>query len=1071
MAKEKIVLAELDLDVKSLIKAVQESEKVIENLNKAIETCKRTGKEFSSEHSQIEAELKKATAAYEAQKSAINLQINVTQNLIAQQSKYTTAQQRIIINLQKTTEETSKQSKASIEQQQSLQAALSKTKSTENDYIKNNEELIELRKNLNVNNEEYLKELELINSKIQANSKWLAENKKVQEGVITTFDNYKKQLKDSFAQINIFNGGFGEFLSRAQEAGGVGSLVKNALSGMTAGIKGMGAAISANPIGFLLQILAPIIQQLMKFTPLTNAVEKAMAGLAPVIELATMPLKLLAEGITWVVGGLTDLLGAMSGSADEAIKLKEAEQELVTQMALQESANEKAKQQIDELIEKSQDHSLSEEERAKAIGEATAIQKKNYDERKAIADKAYNIELQKLAQSKNLTAEEIKILEEGDKAKVQALLQTEDISKEELDALEKAKVEKMRISGEEKEIKKQQAEAMKNLVDEMIQKSQDQSLSEQERIEALEKAAKIETDYLNSRKKENESVYNDAIKKALQHKGITEQEIQDFLTLGDAYKDKTGLLKKLSKEEVEALQNAYKEKLNLNNEEIKSVEKHNDNLIKLESNFQNERRQKRQKALDDAITKQKEGLDLYIAQENGKARSLDEQLKYEQTIANKSIDILKKQLAAKKISQTQYDTELLNIQNNLFKKQTEATANYAKAKLNYFIENNPSLIESAKTLTQELVNEEKQRLEKIKNEKLKILDTETGINQQIIDEKIKNNQQLTVEDYKYLSDKKQINDTFNQEIKDADKALEEAEKKHKEEERNKAASERAKKHELALAQDLTEYEEKKLIEQQRFENEKAELDARLEDELITKEEYDILYSNLEREKTDNQKKIDKEAFEFKLSQQSKMFGEMSNLLGKESKAGKAMAIAQTTIDTYLGAQKAFTSQLIAGEPSSAIRASIAAAGAVASGLANVKKIISTKEAKAPKAEKGALFNIGGNRHSAGGTMFTGEDGTAFEAEQGELIGVMNRNAARHFMAFNNAFPSGAGSAPNYFASGGIVSREIAAPGLNADELAFKIAEANRTLPAPVVSVEDIVTQGNSYVSVREMANF
>ena len=30
----------------------------------------------------------------------------------------------------------------------------------------------------------------------------------------------------------------------------------------------------------------------------------------------------------------------------------------------------------------------------------------------------------------------------------------------------------------------------------------------------------------------------------------------------------------------------------------------------------------------------------------------------------------------------------------------------------------------------------------------------------------------------------------------------------------------------------------------------------------------------------------------------------------------------------------------------------------------------------------------------------------------------------------------------------------------ADDLAFKIAEANRTLPAPVVSVEDIVTQGN-----------
>jgi hypothetical protein len=84
---------------------------------------------------------------------------------------------------------------------------------------------------------------------------------------------------------------------------------------------------------------------------------------------------------------------------------------------------------------------------------------------------------------------------------------------------------------------------------------------------------------------------------------------------------------------------------------------------------------------------------------------------------------------------------------------------------------------------------------------------------------------------------------------------------------------------------------------------------------------------------------------------------------------------------------------------------------------------------------------------------------------------MNRNAARHFMAFNNAFPASGASAPNYFAGGGIVSREIAQQSLNTDELALKIAEANRTLPAPIVAVQDIVTEGNSYVRVRDAANF
>jgi len=75
------------------------------------------------------------------------------------------------------------------------------------------------------------------------------------------------------------------------------------------------------------------------------------------------------------------------------------------------------------------------------------------------------------------------------------------------------------------------------------------------------------------------------------------------------------------------------------------------------------------------------------------------------------------------------------------------------------------------------------------------------------------------------------------------------------------------------------------------------------------------------------------------------------------------------------------------------------------------------------------------------------------------------------MAFNNAFPAGGGSAPNYFAGGGIVSREIATADLNTDELAAKIAQANRSIPPPVVAVQDIITQGNSYVQVRDGANF
>lgn len=57
---------------------------------------------------------------------------------------------------------------------------------------------------------------------------------------------------------------------------------------------------------------------------------------------------------------------------------------------------------------------------------------------------------------------------------------------------------------------------------------------------------------------------------------------------------------------------------------------------------------------------------------------------------------------------------------------------------------------------------------------------------------------------------------------------------------------------------------------------------------------------------------------------------------------KAASIAQTTIETFKAAQGAFSSQIVPGDPTSPIRGAIAAAFAVASGIARVKAIAQTK---------------------------------------------------------------------------------------------------------------------------------
>ena len=69
---------------------------------------------------------------------------------------------------------------------------------------------------------------------------------------------------------------------------------------------------------------------------------------------------------------------------------------------------------------------------------------------------------------------------------------------------------------------------------------------------------------------------------------------------------------------------------------------------------------------------------------------------------------------------------------------------------------------------------------------------------------------------------------------------------------------------------------------------------------------------------------------------------ISKLVGENTAIGKAAAVASTTIDTYVAAQKAYASQLLPGDPTSPVRAAIAAGVAVANGIANVRAILSTK---------------------------------------------------------------------------------------------------------------------------------
>jgi hypothetical protein len=95
-------------------------------------------------------------------------------------------------------------------------------------------------------------------------------------------------------------------------------------------------------------------------------------------------------------------------------------------------------------------------------------------------------------------------------------------------------------------------------------------------------------------------------------------------------------------------------------------------------------------------------------------------------------------------------------------------------------------------------------------------------------------------------------------------------------------------------------------------------------------------SNAELDEVSLQKKKDATNEWLKMSMDA--FNLASELLGKNTKAGKAFAIASTLIDTYMSAQKAYASQITLVTPDAPIRAAVAASIAVAQGLARVRAI-------------------------------------------------------------------------------------------------------------------------------------
>jgi hypothetical protein len=170
------------------------------------------------------------------------------------------------------------------------------------------------------------------------------------------------------------------------------------------------------------------------------------------------------------------------------------------------------------------------------------------------------------------------------------------------------------------------------------------------------------------------------------------------------------------------------------------------------------------------------------------------------------------------------------------------------------------------------------------------------------------------------------------------------------------------------------------------------LEATEEQKQQIRDQYQNKREKLAKEEAEYNKALKKAERDNELQLAADAFGAIAGLLGEGTAAQKAAAIAATTIQTYQAAQAAYASQLVPGDPTSPIRATIAAGVAVATGIANVKSILATQTPGAdgaggsvPSRPAAPTFQPPQNTGATGAFQSAGEDVTFSQQGSGGVI--------------------------------------------------------------------------------------
>ena len=453
-----------------------------------------------------------------------------------------------------------------------------------------------------------------------------------------------------------------------------------------------------------------------------------------------------------------------------------------------------------------------------------------------------------------------------------------------------------------------------------------------------------------------------------------------------------------------------------------------------------ERQDKLKEQLAERIENSKKEIDLFILQQGFKKKTLVDELILAEEVSKKKIAILVDELKNKLVSQTEYDLQLLTIQQELLKKQAILTADNANRELQTIVENNQSKIDANQFLNDEMYKQEVARLELVAqaNRAYQQQLFENGtISQTQLNDAINKINNENAENLKALAEEKKIAD-------DEQKAVDLANQRDID---------------ILNNENIFLEQEKDLERSRQLELQEAEKTGA--DKKLIDEKYKKFKEDLEAKQAVTT-----------LGVAADTFGALSSLMGDNAEAAKVFAIAQATMNAFQSITAVLSAVSTIPEPAGSIAKGIQAAAIGVTAFRNVQGIANTPVPK-KKAAKGGIF--GGESHDNGGTKGWFSDGTQIEVEQGELFAVVNKtNTAMlsQLSALNSFGGNGVsfGSQKSYLADGGIAFTSSSTAVENQNSSVEQIVNALQSMPTPVVAVQDIneiQTQTNR-IEVRAM---